>query len=194
MSKRMKQLYALALAGTLCMQPIYAQSMAATVVNNAATPVRVIERAPQVSETLTFEVTKDAFVRDGSNENNNYGSNVGLEVKQSTGASTGYNRKFFVGFDLNGYTSSYVKTATVRLYLDEVIGNTEAEVNKRPIDIVSLYEVDSNWDEASVTWKAAPQKGEKVTEFQVNRRQNSTYVDVDITEYINQKLSKGESL
>ena len=102
MSKRMKKLYALALLGVMCIQPIYAQSVISSGENNVTQPVKVIERAPQVSETLTFEVTKDAFVRDGSNENTNYGANVGLEVKQSIGGSTGYNRKFYVGLDLQG--------------------------------------------------------------------------------------------
>ena len=64
-------------------------------------------------ETNNYTASHDAYVRDGTYADTNYGSATGLAIKDS---SEGANRQAYMKIDLTGVSFSSVDTATLYLY------------------------------------------------------------------------------
>lgn len=85
----------------------------------------------------------DAFVRDGSSANLNFGSETNLAVKL---APLGLNRESYLRFDLSGI-GGWVTEATVRLHT--VAANL-------PGTHAAAVVTDDSWREESITWNTRP--------------------------------------
>jgi len=118
------------------------------------------------------EVTKsyvsasdDAYVRNGTYNNTNYGSNAELQIKQTSTANA--KRWALVKFDLSDIgTVTYAKL------------KFESTGNSGPLDILKLGD---NWDESTVTWSNQPSKGTTIASVDVGAPGK---YNVDVTSYV----------
>jgi beta-glucanase (GH16 family) len=105
--------------------------------------VRVYPYSPAVT-TWTLTPTADAYVRDGSYANTNYGSTNTLAIKSD---AADYNRQSYLEFDLSQVTGK-IQQAT--LYLTPTgVGQTNI------LDRLSVAN-NNTWAESSVTWNNQP--------------------------------------
>lgn len=109
----------------------------------------VYSAATPVQQTLTVDAIiapeADAFVRDGSSANANYGTSSLLTLKKD---GTGYSREVYLKFNLNGINS--FDNATLRLNISAAgtnIAATTWEVYYVPTD---------SWSETSINWNSKP--------------------------------------
>lgn len=104
-----------------------------------------LQVAPILSgPTATLYPVADAFVRDGSYSNTNYGASTILTTKKS---SPGYNRDAYLRFDLTGVTGTVVH-AKVRL--------TPTSVGQTGIENGAAFVAHDNWAETTITWSNRP--------------------------------------
>src|SRR5207244_13223499 len=89
----------------------------------------------------------DAYVRDGSNANTNFGTTTDLQVKTDTSVNSGNNRESYLKFDLTGVTTAPAG-ATVRL-MPITAGASNIQNN------AAFVSTDS-WTETGVTWNNKP--------------------------------------
>nr|WP_246301456.1 DNRLRE domain-containing protein [Microbacterium immunditiarum] len=130
-------------------------------------PVLVVNPSnPHVS----VGATADAFVRDGTYADTNYGADQQLYVKND---GTGYSRRAFVKFDLAGVTGG-VTSATLRL----VPTSTGAAGLSNQAYSVS----DPNWSESILTWRSQPAGVTMVGSWTVPTA--GTPVELDVTEQV----------
>lgn len=125
-------------------------------------------------DSSMYYAVADAYVRDGSYANTNFGSTTTLVVKKD---GTGYSRQTYLKFDLHDVhqPSSHAK---LRLYCE--YGNTDADDTNW-----DLYEVsNTNWTEEGLTWNNRP-SGNSLITTQPGIT-GTGYVEWDITEYINE--------
>lgn len=102
-----------------------------------------------VAQTVTLNPTADAYVRSGTNQNTNYGSDTTLVLKKSASPTDDFNREVYLKFDLTTVTS--VRTAKLRLY-----GSSTAP----EIVTTDLYSSSNTaWTEAGITWANKPAPG-----------------------------------
>lgn len=116
--------------------------------------------------------TDDAYVRGGSNANNNFGSVNEMVIKK--GSNSSYFRKAYVKFDLGGIGD--VQSATVRLYANTVSAFT-----------VSVYDAGDGWNEGNITWNNAPSEGSVLASTSVNNA--GQYYEWDVTSYVQEQAS-----
>ena len=130
-----------------------------------------IARATTKSRSLTVIVnpTEDAYVRGGNDDENNFGSNDNLIIKQGTNAN--YFRKTYIQFDVSGEAFTDVTSAVVRLYANSV---TAAEV--------SIYEADDNWQEETANWRNTPSEGRELDVVAISSE--NQYYEWDVTSYV----------
>ncbi len=130
------------------------------------------------SFSQSFMVAKDAYVRGGSYENDNFGADTFLIVKQHP-SDPSYNRKFYLEFDLSGQQVENILSAKVKLYCVYVAAAFS----------VSVYRVDSAWQENTITWKNAPGEGQELASLVMDLSITDQWVEWDITEYVVEKMS-----
>ncbi|MCF8380396.1 MAG: sulfatase-like hydrolase/transferase [Bacteroidales bacterium] len=115
---------------------------------------------------------KDAFVKGGSDADNNFGTAAELEV--NNGTDPNLNRKFYAQFDLSQLTE--VDQALLRLYASSEIACQ-----------VTAYEVsNTSWGEESITWNNAPDMGTAIATTQIGT--DKQYYEWDITDYAKSNL------
>jgi chondroitin AC lyase len=159
-------------------QSPYGGQTVRSVVNNN-TPVYQEPEIPQTPEQLS--PVADAFVRNGSYANTNYGTNTGLVVKND---AVDYARQSYFKFDPAGITRPISK-ATLRVYC--VGGNTTANTTQW-----QLYKTaSSSWSETGITWNNKP-AGTTLVATRTGQTA-AGYVDWDVTEAFN-SLGTGELL
>jgi hypothetical protein len=94
----------------------------------------------------------DAFVRDGTYSNTNYGAATTLDVKR---ASTGNNRYSYLRFDLQGVTGT-ITGATLRLYgRNTGTGSYSGTEAVHPVASTAWIETGSG----GITWNTKPSLG-----------------------------------
>jgi hypothetical protein len=123
--------------------------------------------------TIQYSLTPaaDAYVRDGGNAGNNYGSAATLEVKNT--ATSGNNRNAYLRFAISSLPASF-SSAKVRVY---GAAATSAKA-------CSIYAVsDIGWVESAITWTTAPAAGAKQGSS-VTIGTTSQYYDFDVTAYL----------
>ncbi|GMQ61954.1 CBM96 family carbohydrate-binding protein [Vallitalea maricola] len=127
---------------------------------------------PEQGPEGVFYPLQDAYVRDGSYADNNFGYDTGLTVKKD---ATSYNRKAYLLFDFNNYTKKNIEEAVIRLYVSHVNGD--------PTRTIKVYGVnEENWDESNITWNNAPTQGSYITSFEVSNESNKWY-EFNITDF-----------
>lgn len=121
----------------------------------------------------TFNPDEDAYIRGGSNDNTNYGSETSLVVKQ--GSNSSFFRKSLLKFDLSSESLSGVTEATLRLYATKAAS----------IDLTA-YELGDSWSESTVTWNNAPSDGSYIDD--VSLASEDVYYEIDVTDYVVDQL------
>jgi len=116
--------------------------------------------------TTTVTASDDAYVRNGDNRNNNYGSDPDLEIKQTGDASK--KRYSYLQFDL-----SAIGTVTSAELKVKSVGNTDRDID--------VYSTGDSWTEGSITWSNKPALGSVVATYVIGSNGNYT---VDVTSYV----------
>jgi hypothetical protein len=111
----------------------------------------------------------DAYVRDGSYSNSNFGADANLSVKYDGNIGSSFNRYTYLRFDVQALTN--VQSAKLKLTPSQVDGTA-----------ILAYELWSNdtWTEAGITWSNQP-SGTGVTITNINAYALWTPVVVDVT-------------
>ncbi len=124
----------------------------------------------------TYPATYDTYVRGGSSENENYGTETELLIKNTT--SLDFARKVLLQFDLStiDFGDVTINKALVRLF---VTSN-----NSRPIKAIELGD---DWNESTVTWATVPESGKDVSQTIVDN--TDTYFEWDVTSFVRQQLA-----
>ncbi|MEF2244810.1 CBM96 family carbohydrate-binding protein [Paenibacillus sp. IITD108] len=140
----------------------------------------------EYEQSAVYPVTADTFtdIRSPNNNYNNLSTQGGLQLKTpATGSST---RKVYLSFDLSNNTENYVKDAKIQMFAHEMMGSD------RTSEIVNIYEI-PDFNETTLTWNNAPANGNKVADASYDRSVGHlNYINLDITSYINQRLTSGE--
>lgn len=133
---------------------------------------------PNILVTVTRNSDADAYVRDGSYANVNFGSIASLDVKSST-AGSDERRKSYLRFNLADLNGEIISTK-LRLYG----GNIEDGISVA----MDYYEyADNTWEEDEITFNNAPVLGTQLGSVTINNVQ--TYREIDITDYVKAKFS-----
>ncbi len=128
--------------------------------------------------TLPESITAiaDAYVRDGSYSNTNYGTSSELALKKDPANNGGYTRTAYLKFDLQDIPRP-VKFAKLRLFLNGV-GNTSDLAN---ITVKSC--TDDTWTETGIKWSNKPATGSQVAIAPGQKTRG--YMEWDISDAIN---------
>ena len=125
------------------------------------------EAAPPQTQTLTLTPISDAYTS-SANPTTKYGTATTLRVKEA--AADLYS---FLKFDTSALGCAQVDSATLRLYV------TDASTNAG-----SIYAVDSNWTEGTITWNTDPTIGGSSLDSPGAAALN-TWVEFDVTGGVN---------
>ncbi len=129
---------------------------------------------PPTDPTARITPEADAFVRDGSFRDTNYGTNGSLLVKNGNGT---YHRRSLLRFNLADLEAGQATT----LSLSVVSIGGESEPNRT----VELYAVDDSWSETDVTWANQPSAGTRLATLDVTAADVGQTVTFDVTDYVN---------
>ncbi len=125
-------------------------------------PLLILEK-----ESYLLSPTEDAYVRNGSYANANYGSSPDLVVKNDS--NSGYRRASFLQFNLDSLPNT-ITSAKLRL-VPKSIGMTHTTG--------AIYSVeDVSWKEASVTWNNKPASSSLIQTYVVPEAGKEILVDV----------------
>lgn len=125
--------------------------------------------------TVTLSPSDDAYIRDGSNAANNYGSDTLLIVKTD---SAGANRFSYLKFNLASLGT--VTSAKLRIY-----GSASAATT------LTAYQATDGWTNAGLTWNNAPAAG--ASAGTVTLGATAQYYEIDVTAYV-QAQAAGDDL
>lgn len=169
---------------------------------NAVCSVNVYQPSEGTDQTLV--ATDDATVRAGNTVDDPLGVSSAaypagsLESRQTLYAhfadSVDYSRYSAIQFDASGWLGRQIPKAAIRLFLHEI-----RESNSVPE--IGLYEAAAGWDEQTLTWNSAKNAGlilnaQPVAVWTGREVASITTVDewveFDITEWLNTKLSDPE--
>jgi hypothetical protein len=131
---------------------------------------------------VKLNVVADSFVRSGGSAGTNYGTAVGLDIKDNP---TGYGRKAFLKFDLNPI-SQPIDSVVLNIY------SALADLNGTSSN-VAVYEVQNDvWSESGLNWNNMPVIGSIITTAVFN----STYQwrQYDITAFAQAQVSGDKTL
>ncbi|HET7545326.1 MAG TPA: DNRLRE domain-containing protein [Polyangiaceae bacterium] len=100
------------------------------------------------TQTDTLQPVADAYVRDGSSANTNFGTTTDLQVKSNVNA--GDRRRTFLRFDITAVKSTVV-SAKLRLW-----GNASTSAKSMSLYAQSPFDL---WNESTITWNNMPTLG-----------------------------------
>jgi hypothetical protein len=125
----------------------------------------------------------DAYVRDGSNANTNYGGAADLVVKRDSATNSGFNRQAYLKFDTATLTGPVGK-AILRVYgkFDTGSGGTA----------LSAYAVPTTWSETGITWNNRPALGAKQG-GSVTVTPTVQYYEFDVSAYVRSERAAGRT-
>lgn len=125
---------------------------------------------------------EDTYIRNGTHEFANFGSEPSLELKALT--SPGYNRKILLRFSLGGILLSELESATLRLYA------TALETTSDPGGRIVARLAEGNWKESTATYGNADEKGTVAAEAYVTQ---NAWCALDLTETVKAALEAGQT-
>lgn len=132
----------------------------------------------------TFAVQADAYVRDGSFANTNYGLDTSLVIKQNASTSTGYTRRSFLRFPQ--INRSEIVKAKLRVYGRNIdnTGNTYITVKGITND---------SWTETGINWSNAPAVpvGSESSNVITN---TSAFYEFDVTNFVKSRASGNQAI
>lgn len=130
---------------------------------------------------LTLTPVADAYVRDGSYADTNFGTARTLYVK--TSATVGFNRDVHFKFDLARVTT--ITRATLRVY---AALNTSAAVT------MSAWSVpNASWTESTLTWNNRPPLGAVLSSVSITGTTYGWY-EIDISSYVQTEKAAGRNV
>jgi hypothetical protein len=132
-----------------------------------------------VPEAAALTPLADAFVRDGSYGDTNYGSHTALIVKDGT--YSGYTRAAYFKFDVSQISS--VTSAKLRVYCHNA--QDQSVVNSAVFGTTT-----DSWTESGLTWNNAPAATASVLST-VSLDQTAQYRDLDVTSFVKSELADG---
>src|SRR5262249_20861107 len=120
--------------------------------NNGYTSVAVSNRVQVQADNqgVTLAPAADAYTRDGSYADINYGTSTQLVAKNAGGGNSGYDRVIYLTFNLSVST---IPSAQLRLFGN--IGST----NDTNLTAAVYGVTNPNWSETGITWNNAPALG-----------------------------------
>lgn len=121
----------------------------------------------------------DAYVRDGSSANTNFGSATDLETKT---AGAGFNRRSYLKFDLSGISS--VNHVSLTLFA----GLSAAQAGGVTMSLFSV--ADTSWTESGITFNNAPAGGSTALASATVTTAGDPYT-FDITSYVKSQFAAG---
>lgn len=126
--------------------------------------------ADGISVVNTIAPDKDAYVKQDSSGNDNYGTDTSLYVRASSADNV---RRTYIGFDLSSYSSHTVAgSAKVYLYLFDAPSNSRTH---------NIYKVTSPWTEAEITWNTQPTASETLSSSTETGKSNDFWISWDVT-------------
>lgn len=123
---------------------------------------------PYVQPTI-LQPVEDAYVRDGSHANSNFGTTAGIVIKHG---STSYSRKAFFKFNLA--SAPGFSRAVLKVYGSNIESTGD-------VDIKSYYAATDSWTESGITWNNAP-VAYSIGAMPVNHALR--YYEWDVTAYV----------
>lgn len=134
---------------------------------------------------LSFEPVADAYVRNGSYANTNYGNVTDLVVKRHTTA--GNSRESYLKFDLGRIASKNVLSAKLRIY-GRLAGTDE--FNK----LVGAFSVlDSSWTESGIKWSNKPASAAAPLSQATVINATAQWYELDVTSFVQSEIGSGRS-
>ena len=131
-------------------------------------------------ETVSLRAAADAYVRDGTFADANYGAATRLEVKRS---GTSYSRESYLRFNLSGVGS--VGSAKLRLFAR--LDNTLAA----DAGFTVYSSADTSWSETAVTWNTRPAAGTTAHASGVVAGTTAKWYEVDLTAFLKAQKAAG---
>ena len=128
-----------------------------------------------------FLAIADAYVRDGSYSNLNYGTSTILEVQTNSG--TGTNRDAYFKFDVSNISSN-ISSAQLKVFASV---STNAPVTN------TVYSVtNTSWGETTITWSNKPPRGVALSTNILNGTNGAWYL-YDVSSYIRSQRAAGSN-
>lgn len=135
------------------------------------------------AESAEFIATEDAWVRDGSFANTNYGATNTLTIKKD---GDGYNREVYFKFNLENTSFDEIDN----VYLKLSVSYANISIQSTSWQIVPVA---NTWTESTLTWANRPSAlAEPIAT--VNGLPAGSDVQVDITEYVRSEYKKGNKI
>ena len=136
----------------------------------------VLEVVPCPTNATTVNPSIDAYVRDGSYSDTNFGSATSLVVKNEPVA--GYRREAYLKFDLSSLGMVRCSSAKLKIYCTYADTSTP----------VQAYTVsDDSWSETGITWNNRPATGTIALSTQ-SVSNTGTWYTFDITSFVSAEL------
>lgn len=137
------------------------------------------------SGTATLNPSADAYVRDGSYANDNYGSGPSLIAKTASGS--GFNRRSFLKFDTS---TMFGPVGTARLRVFGGYNNTRNTTGVR-LEVRAVS--DAAWQESSITWNQRPQDGAILASTVIATGTTQRWYEFDISSYVADERAAGRN-
>ncbi|WCF10744.1 DNRLRE domain-containing protein [Paenibacillus thiaminolyticus] len=132
-----------------------------------------------VGKGAVISPAADAYVRNGTYANTNYGSDNSLVVKQD--GSSGYSREAYIRFDLTGLSGAVEEAKISLTTIAKQLSSLSHQAH-----LVS----DNSWDELKITWNNKPAGGAIIASWDVPEVGGN--VKVDVTRQVNDALANGQ--
>ena len=123
------------------------------------------------STSYIIAPSADAYVKGGTDANNNYGTAATLAIKESSNAN--YDRMSFLKFDLSGISGT-VSTATIRLKVSADDAGASHSLHSVATD---------TWTESGITWNNKPSASSLISTQAVPSA--SGWIVFDVTSLVN---------
>lgn len=128
-----------------------------------------------VIEPSAVKPAEDSYTRDGDYDDENFGMEKYLILKDS---NLSYTRYGLTKFDISSINK--INKATIRMAFNGLWDGA---------CYVSLYDYPNNWSESNVTYNNMPSVGSYITNCYVN--DNNTYFEWDVTSSVKNNLANG---
>lgn len=136
------------------------------------TPTPTATPTPQAM----FNPIADTFARNGTYQNNNYGSTTTIDLKTS---GSGNYRKGFLKFDVSSFGQP-IKSAKLRIYGKNCTDSSSVNVGAYQI-------IDDSWEESTTTWVNASAMSSLINSVNVNNLQK--YYEIDVTSFVLEEMA-----
>ncbi|MFD8323145.1 polysaccharide lyase family 8 super-sandwich domain-containing protein [Kitasatospora purpeofusca] len=134
--------------------------------------LRTTGTAPAPATATRLEPTQDAYVRDGSYGDTNYGTATALTVKNTDSTGSGFDRRALLAFDTSGVSG------TVRRAVLWVRGAV-ADSGGTQTALQAFATTSDSWTETAVTWNRSPAPTTALGAGQVSTA--ADWVGLDVT-------------